>query len=307
MKRPNISLAPLFNLMSQVPVMRGDAFAAWQREWAPLMLGEADSLAAFAQRKFADMGDDPEDDDPDESPPWEIDADDMIDVEGSVAIVGINGKLCTGLSDFEAWIYNMVRTEDISMSLEAVARIPGVSSAILNINSPGGFSMGMPELAGQIAELSRTMPTCAFTNGQMCSAAYWIGSQCTGVYSTISAQVGCVGTYAVYYDYSEMLKERGVSVDVIKAGDFKGIGVFGTSLTKEQRAFMQADIDKTNARFLSSVKSARSGVEDADLQGQWFDGEDAQAKHLTDGVVASLGQLVSTFNVALSPYAAMRR
>lgn len=305
MKRPlKISLATLFSLMSQAPVMRGDAFAAFQREWGPVMLGEADAVHTLMQAKQADMGDDDEDDD---SPPWEIEAEDMIDLVGSVAVVGISGKLCTGLSAFDAWIYNMVRSEDVGMAIEAVGRMPGVSCVVLNINSPGGFSMGMPELAGQIAALSATRPTVAFSAGQMCSAAYWIGSQCTSVYSTISAQLGCVGTYGVYYDYSKMLEEKGVSVDVIKSGDFKGIGVFGTSMSKEQRAFVQADIDKTNSRFLSAVKATRSGVADDDLQGQWFDGEDAVSKNLSDGVVPSLGHLIATFNAAFSPYGSLAR
>ncbi len=295
---PTISTAPLAGLLAQVPVMRGEIHAAFVRDFLPLVLGEAGAITAL-QSKVADA--EPDDNDPDESMPWDVEPDDMIEMQGAVAVVNITGKLCTGLSAFEAWCYGLTRSEDISAALSLVAMTPA-RAVVLNINSPGGFSQGMPELAAQISALSAVRPTAAFTNGQMCSAAYWLGSQCASVYSTISAQVGCVGTYAVFYDYSEMLKERGVSVDVIKAGDFKGMGVFGTSLSKEQRAFMQADVDRTNARFVSAVKSKRSGVDDADLQGQWYDGEQSVEKKLADRVVGSLAALTGELNRALVGY-----
>ncbi len=295
---PTISTAPLAGLLLQVPMMRGEIHAAFVRDHLPLVLGETAALTAL-QSKVNDM--EPDDNDPDEGMPWDVEPDDMIEMQGAVAVVNVTGKLCTGLSAFEAWCYGLTRSEDIAAALSLVAMLPA-RAVVLNINSPGGFSLGMPELAAQIAALSAVRPTAAFTNGQMCSGAYWLGSQCSSVYSTVSAQVGCVGTYGVFYDYSKMLADRGVTVDVIKAGEFKGMGVFGTSLTKEQRAFMQADIDRTNARFLSAVKSKRNGVDEADLQGQWFDGEQSVEKKLSDRVVASLTALTGELNRALAPY-----
>jgi signal peptide peptidase SppA len=295
---PTITTAPLAGLLAQVPMMRGEIHAAFVRDCLPLLLGETVALAEL-RAKVNDM--EPDDNDPDEGMPWDVEPDDMIEMQGAVAVVNISGKLCTGLSAFEAWCYGLTRSEDISAALSVVALLPA-RAVVLNINSPGGFSQGMPELAAQISALSAVRVTAAFTNGQMCSAAYWLGSQCSSVYSTVSAQVGCVGTYGVFYDYSKMLAERGVSVDVIKAGDFKGMGVFGTSLTKEQRAFMQADVDRTNARFLSAVKAKRSGVDEADLQGQWFDGEQSVEKKLSDRVVGSLSALTGELNRALAPY-----
>lgn len=295
---PPFSLAPLATLLSQVPLMRSDAFSALQRDWLPLLtgdLGATEVMDARIARITADINDDGDEEDPDESMPWDVTPDDLIDMIGSVAVVSIQGKLCTGLSPFESWCYGMTRSEDISAALTMVGMMPS-TAIVLNINSPGGFAMGMPELAAQIADLAAVRLTVAFTAGQMCSAAYWIGSQAGSLYSSLSAQVGCVGTYATFYDYSEMLKQRGVSVEVLAAGKFKGIGAFGTSLTAAQREFLQADVDRTNSRFLAAVKASREGVSDDDLQGQWFDGEQAAEKKLSDGVQLSLADLVSTFN-----------
>ncbi len=294
---PTISTAPLAGLFAQVPLMRGEIHGAFVRDHLPLLLGETQAVAAHSARMTALTADAGDGEDP---LPWEIDPADMVTRNGSVAVVTIAGKLCSGLSAFEAWWFGMARTEDISAALEHAATLPAAVT-VLNINSPGGFTQGIPELGAEIAAYARTRPTCAFTSGQMCSAAYWLGSQASGgIYATTSAQVGCVGTYGVFYDYSKMLAERGVSVDVIAAGAFKGIGVFGTSLTREQRAFLQADVDRTNSRFLSAVKSTRAGVADGDLQGQWFDGEQAVEKKLADSVVASLGALLAELNSSLS-------
>jgi ClpP class serine protease len=298
---PPLSTAPLAALLSQVPLMRPEAHGALIRDCLPILLGRPEAMAALSAR-FASLTSD--DDEPDDPMPWDIGPEEMIDLDDAVATVAITGTIATGVSAFEAWAYGMTRTEDISDALSLCARLP-VSAVVLAFNSPGGFTMGTPELADQVGAMAKSgrQIVVSFSAGQMCSAAYWIGSQAKSVYATQSAQIGCVGVYATFYDHSKMLADAGVAVDVIASGAYKGMGTFGTSLSKEQRAFMQADVDRTAARFTAAVKSTRSGVSDDILNGQWYDGILGCENGLCDRVVPSLASLVSELNTRLQPFA----
>jgi len=55
----------------------------------------------------------------------------------------------------------------------------------MDINSPGGFSVGGAEIADAIFKSAK--PTVAWVGGMMCSLAYWIGSQAKAVISARSA------------------------------------------------------------------------------------------------------------------------
>lgn len=302
---PSLSTAPLAALLSQVPLMRADAFGAWVRANLPLLQGKAEPMDALKTRLAAlNFGDDEDGDEPDDPMPWDNVPQEITSLIGAVVTIDITGTICSGVSAFEAWCYGMTRCEDVSDALLLASMLPA-KAVVLNFNSPGGFTMGTPELAEQVAQMAKfgRQAVVSFSAGQMCSAAYWIGSQARSIYATSSAQIGCIGVYSVFYDYSKALADEGVSVDVIASGAFKGMGTFGTSLTKDQRAFMQEDVDRTAARFTAAVKSTRADVTDDILNGQWYDGILSEQNGLADRVVPSLSALVAELNSKLQPFA----
>ena len=67
--------------------------------------------------------------------------------------------------------------EDIEAALIAARDREDVQAVFLDVDSPGGTVNGTPELAALVADVSKAKYTYAFTDGQMCSAAYWIASQ----------------------------------------------------------------------------------------------------------------------------------
>jgi ClpP class serine protease len=75
--------------------------------------------------------------------------------------------------------------------LEECERDQTITTVILNIDSPGGVSVGVPELAEKIKNFKKKV--ISFTSNEACSAAYWIGSQASEFYATPSSTVGSVG------------------------------------------------------------------------------------------------------------------
>jgi ClpP class serine protease len=71
-------------------------------------------------------------------------------------------------------------------------------------------------------------------------------------------------------------------MDVIKSGKLKGMGVPGTSLTEDQRAFLQSQTDRIHAQFRDAVRARRGNVADETMEGQDYYGAQAVALGLID-------------------------
>ena len=143
------------------------------------------------------------------------------------AFIPVRGVIGKGLSDMEK-LCGCCDIEDVEEMLEAAERDPDVTTIVFEIDSPGGCSVGVPELANRIKNCSKN--TIAFTDSEACSAAYWLGSQAKQFFATPSATIGSVGVYIAYPDMTQAYANEGVKMDVIKAGMFKGAGIPCTSL-----------------------------------------------------------------------------
>jgi len=140
----------------------------------------------------------------------------VVDGVGIVPIVGVIGK---GLSPLEKMM-GAVDVNDVSAAIDAFAANPEVEKVALQISSPGGTVTGVEELANKVRNLSK--PTLAYTDSEMASAAYWIGSAADRVVASPSSTVGSIGVYMAIPDYSEAAKMQGIKMVVIKSGKFKG-------------------------------------------------------------------------------------
>lgn len=199
----------------------------------------------------------------------------IIPVKGTIARkIGMVGKMCGGC--------DLVDVEE--QFLEAMAD-PDVHSVILDIDSPGGSVAGVPELASKIGAMRDTKPIFAFTDGMMCSAAYWLGSQAHAIVATPTAEVGSIGVYMALLDYTRAMEMEGLKLELFKAGALKAMGLPGTSLTEDMREHLQAQVDTIYAWFTGAVTSGRSGfVDHGTMQGQSFMGDEAKNRNLVDHV-----------------------
>ena len=130
----------------------------------------------------------------------------VVDGVGIVPIVGVIGK---GLSPLEKMM-GAVDVNDVSAAIDAFAANPEVEKVALQISSPGGTVTGVEELANKVRNLEK--PTLAYTDSEMASAAYWIGSAADRVVASPSSTVGSIGVYMAIPDYSEAAKMQGIEM-----------------------------------------------------------------------------------------------
>lgn len=193
-------------------------------------------------------------------------------------------------------------TADVDKVREAVASALAdetVQAIVLDFDSPGGTVCGVPELAEDIAAAEK--PVVAYTDSQMCSAAYWLACGADAILASPSAEVGCVGCYCAIPDTSAAAAKEGIKVNLIASGAFKGAGYPGTPVTEEQIALFRDGVLEVAEEFKAHVRAHREVAED-DLEGQSFSGRKAAENGMIDG----LGRLEDAIALA-STLATMKK
>lgn len=212
---------------------------------------------------------------------------------GKVGIVPLRGVVGKSLLPIDK-MTGAVDLDDFDNDLEEMENDDEVEVIIVDISSPGGTVTGVEEVASRLSRYSK--PTVAFTDTEAASAAYWIGSAADRFVATPSASVGSVGVYMAIPDFSEAYRQAGISMQVVKAGKLKGAGIEGTSLTDEQKADLQEQVNGIHADFKASVRGKRKLVKDEDMEGQVFSGKVAARKGMVTGLVGSLNELIRSLN-----------
>lgn len=217
----------------------------------------------------------------------------MTVVEG-VGIIPIEGTIGKRVSSL-ARSSGVTDVDDIEALLVQAESRQDVQAILLDINSPGGTTTGVPELAARIVKAEK--PVVSFADKLAASAAYWIAAAADKFVSTESAMVGSVGVYMAWLDVSRAFEAEGYRTELIKHGKFKAMGLQGTTLSPEQRAHLQAQVDEIYNWFAGFVRVQRVVKPEA-LEGQTFFG--AQAAGL--GLVDSVGTRDEAIGEALGLY-----
>ena len=202
---------------------------------------------------------------------------------GGVALIEIIGTITKYGSSLSA----NPGTLRLRKAVRAAVADRSVSAIVLKIDSPGGNVAGTDDLAREIAAAVTVKTVVAYIEDMGASGAYWLASQATRVVANATAKIGAIGVYGVLYDYSAKAEREGIAVHVIKTGEFKGVGVPGTVITKEQLAEAQRTVTSLNAVFMEAVAAGRqlSAKTVASLaDGRVHIGADAAALGLIDAV-----------------------
>lgn len=191
----------------------------------------------------------------------------------------------------------------VEANLKLALASPGVAQVVLRIDSPGGTVNGVGEFAAKIRPMGEAAGkrVWAFTEGQCCSAAYWIAAGCFGIVCTASSDVGSIGVFMALVDESQAWADEGYKLVLIKAGTYKAAGIAGSEITPEQIALWQADVDVIYGAFTGFVSAQRPAVTTDAMQGQVFYGARAKTANLADEIVADMDEMVAKISASQTP------
>lgn len=203
-----------------------------------------------------------------------------IDAETGIASIHVLGPIGKNMSKLEqscgATGMEQIRDD------YAKAQEKGARGLFLDFDSPGGTVTGTPELAALVA--SKPLPTVAYTEDIMASAAYYLAAGADAIFASPSASVGSIGVVIPWVDRSARYEREGMKPDPIvnAGGDLKAIG-FGGRLTEAQRAHLQEGVDRDFADFKTHVRNYRA-VPDSAMRGQSMNGRGALEANLVDRI-----------------------
>jgi signal peptide peptidase SppA len=205
-------------------------------------------------------------------------------VVGGVAIISLTGVL-TKYSDVYARIFGGTSTKDTLGIFQDALKDSRVSAVLYYVDSPGGEVDGTSDLAEAIAASDK--PVFAYISDCGASGAYWIASQCDKIYANTTASIGCIGVYRVLADTSKLYEQAGVSIKLVKAGAFKGVGEDGIAITDPQLADQQREVDEVYDVFVQAIADGRDmSLKDATAiaTGQTWIASKAEELGLIDGI-----------------------
>ena len=233
----------------------------------------------LAERTASGQFDDDEDDE---------DSPRLLSVEDGIATVSIKGPLVNSDSPWLQY-FGVTGYPEIRAAMLAAAEDPEVTQILLDIDSGGGAVSGVDDTAKLIRLVNdRVKPVTTYTDGAMCSAAYWLGSAAGEVFASKGAIVGSIGVIATHKEYSEAYKKEGVGVTVVRAGKFKALANSNEKLTEAGKAQLQKIVDASYEIFVDHVAAMRGkSYEYADktmADGQEFIGQASVDVGLVDAV-----------------------
>lgn len=239
------------------------------------------SAEAVSARMAAGPYDVDDDDDEDDDLP------ELLQIQNGVGVISIHGPLTNSDSPWNAFFgvtsYNAIRE-----ALMFAAGAPDVEAILLDINSGGGAVNGVDDAAKLISVVDKIKPVVSYTDGAMCSAAYWLGCSAREVYASNVAVVGSIGVIATHMERSKQLADNGVGVTVMRSGKYKALVNSVEPLTEEAKSQMQGQLDAVYSIFLNHVAASRgksADYVDANMaQGREFLGQQVLSAGLADGI-----------------------
>jgi len=220
--------------------------------------------------------------------------------DDGIAIVSLYGVLGPRMN----WIMRSsggTSVQEFAAAVQQAADDPDVRAIVLDIDSPGGNVLGVAEAAETVRLAGLKKDTVAVATGQMCSAAYYIGSAAKEVIASPSSEVGSIGVYSVHSDYSAAETVSGVRKTVIHAGTKKTHGNAYETLNQAGRESMAQEVDDYYQQFVEAVANYR-GVSVETVQSQFGQGSAmiasrARAVGLIDRI-ATLSEIVAELGEA---------
>ena len=218
-----------------------------------------------------------------------------------IAVIPIHGTLVRRTSGLEA-DSGLTSYQGVQQMLEMARDDASVDAILLDIDSPGGESSGVFDLADKIQSAALQKPVWAVANDMAFSAAYALASAAQKVFVSRTGGVGSIGVIAMHVDQSLRDAQDGLHYTAVYAGNRKNDLSPHGPMTSEAQRFLQGEVDRVYGLFVDAVARHRglSSHTVRDTEAGLFFGKDAVRAGLADAV-GTLDDALVALSDALAP------
>lgn len=219
---------------------------------------------------------------------------------GAVAVLPLYGVIAPKVNAMTD-ISGGTSVEMFASDFNSFMRDPNIKAVVIDIDSPGGQTSLITELAATIRQARGTKPIVAVANPTAASAAYWIGSQADELVATPSGHVGSIGVFGAHEDISAMNEGIGIKTTLVSAGKYKTEGTPLAPLTDEARAHWQSLVDSAYDMFVGDVAKGR-GVSPEQVRNGFGEGRMVAASDaVKEGMIDRVATLEQTIGRMMNP------
>jgi protease-4 len=172
-----------------------------------------------------------------------------------------------------------------------------IKAIVLRVNSPGGSVGPSQEIYREIRKTIETKKVVASLGSVAASGGYYVASAADKIVANPGTLAGSIGVIMEFVQVEELLKKIGVSVEVLKTGEFKDIGSVHRKLSERDREMIRALVFDVQRQFVEAVAQGRNLPEEKVREiadGRVLTG--AQCKAL--GLVDEIGNLEDAVELA---------
>ena len=134
----------------------------------------------------------------------------------------------------------------------------GIKAIILRIDSPGGGVGPSQEIYREVRKTIKTKKVIASMGSVAASGGYYIASAANKIVANPGTLTGSIGVIMEFVQLQDLLKKIGVSLEVLKSGEFKDIGSPHRKMSERDKELIQGLIADIQNQFVSAVARGRS-------------------------------------------------
>ena len=167
--------------------------------------------------------------------------------------------------------------------MDSLQSDPTCAGIVLDIDSGGGQVYGTGEFYDYITAYPK--PVVTYTDGYLCSAAYYIGNAANYIVANKRADaIGSIGAYATFLDFTGLWEKLGAKSHTLYASLSTEKNFESREITNaaNYEPYIKNVLDPIVATFHTDMKATRPGLNEAVFAGSTWSGPEALAMGLVD-------------------------
>ena len=173
-----------------------------------------------------------------------------------IAVIPVHGTLVRRTLGLEAES-GLLSYGALAEQLDAALADPAVAAILLDVDSPGGESGGVFDLADRIRAGTQVKSIWAVANEMAFSAAYALASAANRLLVSRTAGVGSIGVIAMHLDQSGKDAQEGLRYTAVFAGEHKNDLSPHAPLSDQGHARLRSEVDRVYGLFVDTVARQR--------------------------------------------------
>ena len=197
-----------------------------------------------------------------------------------IAVIVANGEIVMGSAD------GVIGGDQFAKEIKKARENSAIKAIVLRVNSPGGSLTASDMIWREVMLTKGVKPIIASMSDVAASGGYFISMPCDTIVAQANTITGSIGIFGMLFNVGEFLENKvGITNESVSTGEFSDLMTMTRSLTEQERAIIQQQVEKGYETFTTKAAQGRS-MEVEELKqyagGRVWSGEQAYERGLVD-------------------------